>query len=71
MSALRKPVAIAQGSGRSGGTLARPRAERRDTIIASAVLVLLIAGWTLNFVSLKQLTAELGVYLAHALPRQA
>jgi hypothetical protein len=46
------------------------RPKRCDTVIASAVLVALIAGWVLNFVSVKQLPLGLGSLLAHATSRQ-
>ena len=35
------------------------RIQRRDRLIASAVLVLLIAGWAANFVDTKQLALRL------------
>jgi hypothetical protein len=44
------------------------RAKRSDTLIASAVLVALIAGWVMNFVSVKQLPG-LDTILAYATPR--
>jgi predicted Co/Zn/Cd cation transporter (cation efflux family) len=46
-------------------------AKRSDTLIASAVLVALIAGWVMNFVSVKQLALGLDTVIAHAMPRQA
>jgi hypothetical protein len=46
------------------------RPKRCDTLIASAVLVALIAGWVMNFVSVKQLSSGIGGLLAHATLRQ-
>jgi hypothetical protein len=51
--------------------LAARRTERRDRLIASALALVLLAGYVLNFVSLKQLSQDLGGYIAHALTRQA
>jgi hypothetical protein len=51
--------------------LAARRTERRDRLIASALLVALLAGWALNFVSVKQLSLGLGGFLAHAAQRHA
>jgi hypothetical protein len=48
-----------------GSYLASRRAERCDTLIASALLVALIAGWIMNFVSVKQLEGGLDSFLAH------
>ena len=42
-----------------GAHLSSRRSERYDTLIASALLVALIAGWVFNFVSLKQVTIRL------------
>jgi hypothetical protein len=50
----------------SRGLLAARRTERRDRLIASAVLLALLAGWALNFVSVRQLTLGLGSLLAHS-----
>jgi hypothetical protein len=48
----------------SRGLLAARRTERRDRLIASAVLLALLAGWTLNFVSVRDLTMGFGSLLA-------
>jgi hypothetical protein len=48
-----------------GSYLASRRAERCDTLIASALLVALLAGWIMNFVSVKQLAGGLEGFLAH------
>ncbi len=71
MSALRQRAVFAQEEGVSATLVASPRAQRFDTLIASAVLVLLLAGWMLNFVSFNELTRSLGSYLVHAPSRQA
>lgn len=71
MSVINSRATIGRTSGASAGRLAMPRAGRCDTLIASVVLVLLIAGWALNFVSVKQLTLGLGNYLMFGLSRQA
>jgi hypothetical protein len=47
------------------------RTERRDRLIASALLMALLAGWALNFVSVKELSLNLGGFLVHAPWRQA
>jgi hypothetical protein len=52
------------------GMLAARRTERRDRLIASALLVALLAGWALNFVSVRQLSLGLEGFLAHAGQRQ-
>jgi hypothetical protein len=46
------------------GYLASCRAKRCDTLIASAVLAALIAGWVLNFVTVKQVTLRLDSLVA-------
>jgi hypothetical protein len=46
-------------------------AKRGDTLIASAVLVLLLAGWLMNFVGAKELTEGVGNFIAYSFPRQA
>jgi len=48
----------------STGYLASCRAKRGDTLIASAVLVALLAGWVLNFVTVKQVTLRLDSLVA-------
>ena len=50
--------------------LAPRQPKRCDTLIASTVLVLLIAGWVLNFVSIRQLSLGLGSLIAHTAARQ-
>jgi hypothetical protein len=40
------------------------QAKRSDTLIASMLLVLLIAGWILNFVSIKQVSLRLDSLVA-------
>jgi hypothetical protein len=62
---------MASSRGAASGFLETRRAGRRDTLIASAVLVLLLAGWALNFVSVKQLTLGFGSYLVYTVARQA
>jgi len=68
---LDQQAMMASSRGATSAFLETRRAGRRDTLIASAVLVLLLAGWALNFVSVKQLTLGLGSYLVHTLARQA
>jgi hypothetical protein len=46
-------------------------AKRSDTLIASVVLVLLLAGWVMNFIGPRQLTEGVGSFIAHSFPRQA
>ena len=62
MSALQAQAAFApkQRALRPGGMIAARRTERRDRLIASAVLLALVAGWMLNFVSVKQLSLGFG-----------
>ena len=48
----------------SKGLLAARRTERRDRLIASVLLLALLAGWALNFISVKQLSLGLGSFLA-------
>ena len=76
MSALRNQTALAGHDGEDAGNgtarvLASRQPKRCDTLIASTLLVLLLAGWALNFVSVKQLTLGLGSYLVHTLARHA
>jgi len=40
------------------------RAQRLDTLIACALALVLIAGWILNFVSVRQLTLRLDSLVA-------
>jgi hypothetical protein len=58
-----------QGASRNGLIVRRP--QRLDTLIAFALLAVLLAGWMLNFASVKELTYGLGSYLVHAAARQA
>jgi len=51
--------------------LAARRTERRDRLVASALLAALILGWVANFVSVKQLSLGLSDLLVYALTRQA
>ncbi len=46
-------------------------AKRGDTLIASVVLVLLLAGWLMNFVGPKELSEGVGNFIAYSFPRQA
>ena len=74
MSALRNQTALAGHDGEDAGNgmarvLASRQPKRCDTLIASALLVLLIAGWVMNFVSVKQLSLGLGSLITHAASR--
>jgi len=71
VSALHAQAAIARRRNQPGGLLAARRTERRDRLVASALLAALIIGWVANFVSVKQLSLGLSDLLAHALTRQA
>ena len=51
--------------------LAARRTERRDRLIASALLVAFIVGWAASFDGVKRMSAGLGDLLAHMLTRQA
>ena len=51
--------------------LAACPAKRGDTLIASMVLVLLLAGWLMNFVGAKELSEGVGNFIAYSFPRQA
>jgi hypothetical protein len=53
------------------GMLAARRTERRDRLIASALLAALIIGWVANFISVRQVSLRLGDILVHALTHQA
>ena len=64
-------VAFAPRRSAPRGLLAARRTERRDRLIACALLVALLAGWALNFVSVKELSLNLGGFLVHAPWRQA
>jgi hypothetical protein len=70
VSALRNHAALAghddEDAGNGTATLVASRQPKRcDTLIASALLVLLIAGWVMNFVSVRQLSLGLGSLIAH------
>ena len=74
MSALGNHAALAghDDEGAANGTaslLAARRPKRCDTLIASALLVVLIAGWVMNFVSIRQLSLGLGSLLSHTTAR--
>ena len=75
MSALRNHAALAGHDGEDAGNgtmgfIAPRQAKRCDTFIASALLAVLIAGWVMNFVSVRQLSLGLGSLVAHAVVRQ-
>ena len=70
-SAVHAQSAFAPRRSAPRGLLAARRTERRDRLIASVLLVALLAGWALNFVSVKQLSLGLGGILSHAPQRQA
>jgi hypothetical protein len=74
VSALRNHAALAGHDGEDAGNgtaslLASRQPKRCDTLIASALLVLLIAGWAMNFVSVRQLSLGLGSFIAQAAAR--
>ena len=74
VSALRNQTALAgyDGEDADNGTarvLATRQPKRCDTLIASTLLVLLIAGWVMNFVSISQLSLGLGNLIGHAVAR--
>jgi hypothetical protein len=71
VSALHLQAVIAPGQEASRITLGVRRPERVDTLIAFTLLAALLAGWMLNFASVKELTLGLGGYLMHAAARQA
>ena len=71
MSALHSQAAIQRRQSQPRGMLAARRTERRDRLVASALLAALIVGWVANFISVKQLSLGLGDLLVHALTRQA
>ena len=70
-TALHAQAAFAPRRNASRGMLAARRTERRDRLVACALLVALLAGWALNFVSVRELSLSLGGLLAHATQRQA
>jgi len=74
VSALRNGAALAGHDGEDAGNgtarfLASRQPKRCDTLIASTLLVLLIAGWVMNFVSVRQLSQGFGSLIAHAAAR--
>jgi hypothetical protein len=71
VSALHSQAAIAGRRSEPSGKLAARRTERRDRLVASALLAALIIGWVANFISVKQLSLGLSDLLVHALARQA
>jgi hypothetical protein len=70
VSALEERAVIAPKASASWNMLASRGPKPSDTLIASAVLAALIAGWVMNFVSVKQLSSRLGDIIGHASPRQ-
>jgi hypothetical protein len=70
MSALHPHAVIVPGQDASRSVLAARRPERVDTLVAFALLAMLLAGWMLNFAIVKQLTLGLGSYLVPAPARQ-
>jgi hypothetical protein len=71
VSALHAQAAIRPRRSAPRGMLSARRTERRDRLVASALVVALLVGYVLNFVSVKQLSLDLGGFIAHALTRQA
>jgi hypothetical protein len=71
VSVMHADVAMAPRRSAPRGMLAARRTERRDRLIASALALALLAGWVLNFVSVKELSVDLGGFIAYALARQA
>ncbi len=71
MSALRERAVIAGKLSMSVGHPAACCPKRGDTLIASVVLVLLVAGWIMNFVGPRQITEGVGNFIAHNFQRQA
>jgi hypothetical protein len=74
VSALRNHAALAGDEHEDAGNgtasrLASRQPKRGDTLIASVLLVLLIAGWVMNFVSIRQLSLGLGSLIGHAVAR--
>ena len=69
-SALHVQAAFAPRRRASRGLLAARRTERRDRLIASALLLALLAGWALNFISVKQLSLSLSGFLVLASQHQ-
>ena len=71
MSALHENAVIAGRGSMLRGHPAAGRANRGDTLIASVVLVLLLAGWIMNFVGPRQLSEGVGTFLAYSFLRHA
>jgi hypothetical protein len=71
MSALQCQAAVQGRRSQPKGMLAARRTERRDRLVASALLAALIIGWVANFISVKQFSLGVGDILVHALMRQA
>jgi hypothetical protein len=71
MSALQFQAAVQGRRSQPKGMLAARRTERRDRLVASALLAALIIGWVANFISVKQLSLGLGSILVHSLMCQA
>lgn len=66
MPALHPQAVVAPGPGGPRNALLVRRPGRLDTLIAFAVLAVLLAGWMLNLTSVKDLTLGLGGYLVQA-----
>jgi hypothetical protein len=71
VSALHERAIIAGKEHTLRGHLAPCRPKRGDTLIASVVLVLLLAGWLMNFVGPRRLSEGVGTFLAYSFQRQA
>ena len=71
MSAPYERAVIAAKSITCANYLGTCPAKRGDTLIASVLLVLLLAGWVMNFVGPKELTEGVGNFIAYSFPRQA
>ena len=71
MSALQFQAAAQGGRSQPKDMLTARRTERRDRLVASALLAALIVGWVANLNSVKQLSLGLGNILVHALMHQA
>lgn len=66
MPALHPQAVVAPSPGAARNALLVRRPGRLDTLIAFAVLAVLLAGWMLNLTSVKDLTLGLGGYLVQA-----
>jgi len=71
MLALQFPAAVQGRRSQPKGMLAARRTERRDRLVAAALLAVLIIGWVANFSSVKRLSLGLGDIMVRALIRQA